>query len=93
MLSCSVALYSASSHTVVFILEQSNCHKKLDEYALTPKRILKKDGGPHRVRDTVWDGNHFPMVNPDGTAKGLETILKERGILEPALKNLKADNM
>jgi hypothetical protein len=32
------------------------------------------------------------MVSPDGTAKGLQAILTESGILTPALKNLKADD-
>ncbi len=46
--------YPPSTHTVVFILDQSSCHKKFAEHALIAKNILVKDGGPRRVRDTTW---------------------------------------
>ena len=46
---------------------------KYDEHALQASRILVKDGGPRKVRDTVRGGEGKPqsMVNPDGSAKGL----------------------
>ena len=46
-----------STHDVLFIFDQSSCHKKADEKALIAKNILVKDGGPRRVRDTVWAGS------------------------------------
>lgn len=82
--------YPPSSNTVVFILDQSSCHKKYSEQALLAKNILVKDGGPRRVRDTKWAGAHQSMVHPDGTAKGLKTILNERGINTATLR---ADDM
>jgi hypothetical protein len=58
--------YPSSTHTVVFVLD---CHKKFDEMALMAKNILVKDGGPRRIRDTVWNGRPFEMVDQDGTAR------------------------
>ena len=43
-----------------------------------------------RVRDTVWTGRVQEMVLPDGSAKGLRTILAERGINH---KRMKAGDM
>lgn len=54
------------------------------------KIILVKDGGPHRVRDTVWAEDIQEMVLPDGSKKGLRTILAERGINH---ERMKADDM
>ncbi len=42
------------------------------------------------MRDTTWARAPQLMVNPDGTAKGLKTILTERGINPTTLK---ADDM
>ena len=82
--------YPPSSHTVLFILDQSSCHRKFDERAHVARNILVKDGGPRRVRDTVWAGKPQSMVLPDGSAKGLRTILQERGI---NTSTFKADDM
>ena len=79
-----------ATHTIVWLFDQSSCHKKYDNHALQASKILVKDGGLRRVRDTVWGGKPQSMVNPDGTAKGLRTILRERGI---NTANMKADDM
>lgn len=42
------------------------------------------------MRDTTWAGRPQPMLNDDGTAKGLRTILRERSINSASLK---ADDM
>ena len=68
------------SHTIVWLFDQSSCHRKFDECALQAKSILVKDGGPRRVRDTTWAGEPQSMVSSDGTAKGLRTVLRKRGI-------------
>ena len=57
--------YPASSHTVVFILDQSSYHWKFDDKALVTRNILVKDGGPRQVRDTVWAGQPQTMALPD----------------------------
>ena len=38
------------------------------------------------MRDTVWAGHPQKMVNDDGSAKGLRTILCERGINTQTMK-------
>ena len=38
--------YDPAKHTIVFVFDQSSCHKKIDEKALIAKSILVKDGGP-----------------------------------------------
>lgn len=89
---CDIAAvkYPLSSHTVVFVFDQSRCHKMFNNMALVVHNILVKDGGPRRVRDTTWVGRPQPMLLPDGSAKGLRTILRERGI---NVSTLKADDM
>ena len=82
--------YPPASHTVVFVLDQSSCHRKFDDQALVACNILVKDKGTCRVRDTVWGGRPQSMVLPDGSAKGLKIILAERGIFTSTLK---ADDM
>ena len=54
------------------------------------RNILVKDGGPRRVRDTVWANKPQKMVMEEGIAEGLRTILQERGI---NTSNMKADDM
>ena len=78
------------SHTVVFLLDQSSCHRKFDKMALIPQNIMVTDGGPRRIRDTVWAGQPQSIVLQDNLAKGLRTILRERGINTGTLK---ADDM
>ena len=46
--------YPKHDYTVAWLFDQSSCHRKFDEQALLAKNILVKDGGPRRVRDTVW---------------------------------------
>ena len=75
-----IASVKYGSHTILWLFDQSSCHRKFDKHALQAKSLLVKDGGPRRVRDTTWAGTHQCMVNADGTAKGLRTILCERGI-------------
>lgn len=73
-----------------FIFDQSSCHRKFSDYALQAKKILVKDGGQQRVRDTTWAGRPQATVHSNGTAKGLRTILQERGI---NVSTLKAEDM
>ena len=72
--------YKSDKFTLLWLFDQSSCHRKFGEHALLVKNILVKDGGPRRVRDTVWARQPQVMVNEDGSAKGLKTILRERGI-------------
>lgn len=52
---------------IVFIFDQSSCHRKYGSYALLTRNILVKDG-VCRVRVTEWpigSGNPQAMVLPD----------------------------
>ena len=81
-IACDIAQskYPPHSHTVVFILDQSSSNRQFDEKALLARIILVKDGGACCVRDTVWAGKPQPILLPDGSAKGLRTILKDHDI-------------
>lgn len=81
---------SKECHTLVFVFTQSSCHTKYDDHAFLAKNMLVKDGGPRRVRDTVWAGRVQEMVLPGGSAKGLRTILADQGINH---ERMKADDM
>ena len=72
--------YDKDRYTVVWLFDQSSCHRKFGDHALLAKNILVKDGGQRRVRDTVWGNKPQKMVTNEGVAKGLRTILLERGI-------------
>jgi len=73
----------------LFIFDQSSAHASLGPDALRSSEMNKSDGGKQRKqRDTVIpDSNPFPehrgkvqrMTLPDGTPKGLERVLTERG--------------
>ena len=80
----------ATTHTLVWLFDQSSRHRKMDELALVSSKVLVKDGGPRRVRETTWAGQPQPMVNGGGMTKGLTTILRERGI---NTHNMRADDM
>ena len=43
-----------ATHTIVWLFDQSSCHKTYDDLALQSNKILVRDGGPQRLRDTVW---------------------------------------
>lgn len=52
------AKYCPNQHTIVFVFDQSRCYTEYDENA---KNIMVKDGGPSRLRDTVWAGSDQKM--------------------------------
>ena len=68
-------------HTIVWLFDQSSCHKKYGDLALQANKILVKDGGPRKVRDTVWGGKPQAMVKDDGSAKGLRTIYSDHIVI------------
>ena len=65
----------------VFLFDHSCGHTAYSKDALVASRMNRKDGGKQpRMRDTVWEGNTQRMLHVDGTPKGVETVLKERGL-------------
>ena len=89
---CDVAevKYPHSQQTLIFVFDQSSCHTKYGNQAFLAKYISVKHSSPRRIHDTEWAENVKEMVLPDGTAKGLRTILAERGINH---ERMKADDM
>lgn len=76
----------------VFLFDNSTNHGCMAEDALLASKMNLKDGGKNQVarRTTTWIANGVvheqQMVHPDGTAKGLRTVLEERGLRSAGLK-------
>ena len=83
--------YPPRRNTLVFIFDQSNCHRAYAENALNVSRMNVRPGGRQPcMRDTVLAGCVQKMVYDDGTPKGMKAILEERGI---NTSRMKGDNM
>ena len=83
--------YNKEKHKIVWLFDQSSCHKAFAEDALNANKMNFRPGGAQlAMRDTVWAGQQQKMVKPDGTPKGMKAILEERGI---HTETLKADDM
>ena len=64
--------YRSDKNTVVWLFDQSSCHKAYAEDALNAKRMNVKPGGaqPH-MRDTEWAGKPQKLVDRHGIPKGM----------------------
>ena len=79
--------YDKDNYTVVWLFDQSSCHRKFGEKALLAKNILVKDG------QGGWGqcGKRTKkIVTGECVAKGLRSILQERGI---NTSKMRADDM
>ena len=66
---------------VVWIFDQSSCHKAMAADALDVSKMNIKPGGKQaKLRDTVWAGKPQKMSFNLGVPKGIKQVLKERGI-------------
>ena len=73
--------YPSSTHTLVWLFDQSSCHKAYAPDALNVNNMNVKPGGAQAVmRDTVWAGKVQTMVDTNGIPKGMKQVLEERGI-------------
>ena len=73
--------YPSDKHTIVWLFDQSSCHRAFAEDALNAKVMNVRPGGVQpRMRDTMWAGKVQRMVYDDGTPKGMKQVLEERGI-------------
>ena len=62
--------YDSNKHTVVFIFDQSSCHRAFSEDALNSARMNVKPGGKQpAMHDTVWRGQVQKMVDSTGILK------------------------
>ena len=84
-------VYPGDNHTLVWLFDQSSCHKAFAEDALNARRMNVRPGGNQpQMRDTVWGRKVQTMVMADGTPKGMKMVLEERGI---NTSRMNADNM
>ena len=73
--------YPSDKHTIVWLFDQSSCHRAFAEDALNAKVMNVRPGGVQpRMRDTMWAGKVQRMVYDDGTPKGMKQVLEEKGI-------------
>ena len=83
--------YPASSHSIVFLFDQSSGHTAYAEDSLNTNRMNVNSGGSQpRMHDTIWDGKVQKMVDSKGTPKGMRQVLMERGV---DVRGMKADDM
>ena len=83
--------YPPHRNTIVFIFDQSSCHKAYAEDALNASCMNMRPGGKQPcMRNTIWSGRVQKMVNDEGILKGMKAILEERGI---NTSRMKADDM
>ena len=83
--------YPASSHSIVFLFDQSSGHTAYAEDSLNANRMNVNSGGSQpRMHDTIWDGKVQKMVDSKGTPKGMRQVLMERGV---DVRGMKADDM
>lgn len=79
--------YPPRRNTLVFIFDQSSCHKAYAENALNASRMNVRPGGKQPcMRDTVWAGRVQKLVRDDGVPKGMKAVLEERGVNTERMK-------
>ena len=84
-------VYSMDTHTIVWVFDQSSCHRAFAEDALNVRKMNVRPGGAQpTIRDTMWGRRVQKMVMDDGTPKGMKMILEERGT---NTTNMNADDM
>ena len=73
--------YPSEKHTVMFIFDQSSCHRVFGEDALNVNRMNVRPGGMQpAMHDTMWGGRVQTMIDADGVPKGMKKVLEEHGI-------------
>ena len=75
----------------LFLFDNAPSHKKCAEDALNTEKMNVRPGGKQPLlRDTIFDGKVQKMILDDGRAKGMKTVLEERGV---ETKGMNADKM
>lgn len=84
--------FDPATHTIVWMFDQSSCHKAYASDALIASKMNVHPGGSQPLmRDTVWAGKVQRMVfNVGNVAKGMKKVLEEWGINTATLR---ADDM
>ena len=79
--------YNPDEFTVVWLFNQSSCHKAFASDALNVNNMNVKPGGKQAVmHDTVRAGKSQKHVDSAGVPKGMKIILEECGINTQTLK-------
>ena len=79
--------YNPDEFTVVWLFDQSSCHKAFASDALNINNMNVKPGGKQAVmHDTVWAGKPQKLVDSAGVPKGMKRILEVRGINTQTVK-------
>ena len=79
--------YNKTVHTLVWIFDQSSCHKAFAPDALNVNKMNVLPGGAQaKLRDTMWAGKLQRMVFNLGVPKGMKRVLEERGINTATLR-------
>ena len=80
-------LYPPHENTVLFLFDNAPTHKKMPEDALNASAMNVGSGGKQPIMHTTsfvhpssGEVVMQPMVNSKGEAKGLKTVLSERGV-------------
>ena len=72
-------VYPSSSHTIMWVFDQSSCHRVYADDAFNVRRMNVRPGGTQPVmRDTMWERRVQRMVMEDGMLKGMKMVLEER---------------
>ena len=80
--------YPATHYDLVWIFDHGSGHLAYSEDALVASRMNVGPGGkqPKMHPGRLPNGDPQPMVFDDGTPKGLEIVLRERGVMVDKLK-------
>ena len=74
-------LYPTELHTIVWLFDQSSCHRAFSDTALNVRRMNVRPGGAQPcMRDTVWAGRVQKLVDDMGIPRGMRKVLEERVI-------------
>ena len=86
--------YPSDKYTIIWLFDQSSCHRAYAEDSLNVLRMNKRPGGGQAcMRDTMWQGKVQKLVDENGVPKGMEKVLVERGFNPTHVKKFKVDEM
>lgn len=72
--------YPSDRYTIVWLFDQSSCHKAYAEDALNSRVNVNPGGQQPVMHDTMWAGAIQKLVDENGVPKGMKRVLQERGI-------------
>ena len=74
-------LFSSEKYTILWLFDQSSCHRAFAEDALNARRMNVHPGGVQPcLRETSWGGRVPTLMDNYGAPKEMRKVLEERGI-------------